>query len=135
MSRSALGHLALLGSLTMSTLTLAGTAEGHREGVWGGDRVQLTVGASESRLEGDCLAGRLSGALVPRRDGHFDATGSFEEFGPGPQAGDPVDAASARFTGVINNGVMTLSVFPAGAKAAQVFTLHQGVKIKLVRCQ
>lgn len=103
-------------------------------GTWGGDRLQLTVDAQGARLMLDCASGSINTPLVLDAHGAFTANGTFETQQAGPQQADESGAAPARFSGSIKGDLMTLTI-QAGAKApAQVFKLHKGVNIKLVRC-
>lgn len=103
-------------------------------GTWGGDRLQLTVDAQGARLKLDCASGAINSPLVLDAHGAFMASGTFEAQQAGPQRADESGAAPARYSGSIKGDLMTLTI-QAGADApAQVFKLHKGVNVKLVRC-
>jgi hypothetical protein len=105
------------------------------QGLWAGDRMQLTVDAKGGRIEMDCASGTLTGPLNPGGDGKFQATGTFEQHQPGPQRADKAAAAvSARFVGELHAGAMTLTILTEGGAAPQVFNLREGARVKLVRC-
>jgi hypothetical protein len=105
------------------------------EGAWGGDRLQLVADAQGVRIETDCASGAISGRIQPAVDGRFDADGQFEQHQGGPQRADtPARPTQAHFSGEVKGSTMALSILPAGAKEPQVFTLRQGVRVKLVRC-
>ncbi len=108
------------------------------DGLWGGDRLQLTLDAGGGRLAGDCVSGSFSGPLTLNQDGSFRVSGSFEQQQSGPDradAGKPL-AGPADYAGSLSaDGLsMRLSIQTAGAATPQVFTLRKGVKLKLIRC-
>ena len=117
-------QLTWLGGLLMATLTAsAGSPAGALQGQWGGDQLRLVIDAQGGRIATACA------------DGSFLVTGVYDQHQPGPQRADEDAAhAPARFSGEVRNGVMTLSILPAGAQQAQVFTLRQGQPAKIVRC-
>lgn len=108
------------------------------DGLWGGDRLQLTFHAGGGRLAGDCVSGSFSGPLTLAPDGSFRASGSFEQQPPGPDRADAGShpASPADYAGAISpDGLsMSLSIQTAGTAAPQVFILRKGVKLKLIRC-
>lgn len=108
------------------------------DGLWGGDRLQLTLDAGGGRLAGDCVSGSFNGPLTLNQDGSFRASGSFEQQQPGPDRADAgkQPAGSADYAGALSaDGLsMRLTIQTAGAAAPQVFTLRKGVKLKLIRC-
>ena len=131
------GRIALLGGLVMNaTLALGAPAAGAIEGAWGGERLRLVVDAKGSgRVELECAAGAIAGPLVLREKGTFTAPGTFEQFRSGPQRADEAAAVTkARYEGSVEDGTMTLSIWPEGASKPQVFKLRKGVAVKLVRC-
>jgi hypothetical protein len=126
-------HL-LLAGLSMS----AASVSAPLDGLWGGERLQLTLDAGVGRLAGDCVSGSFNGPLTLAPDGSFRASGSFEQLPPGPDradAGKP-PAGPADYAGTVSaDGLsMRLSIQTSGAAAPQVFTLRKGVKLKLIRC-
>lgn len=128
--------LALAGGLfTMVATTNAGAAPAPLQGQWAGDRMQLVIDAQGGRIETDCASGRINGPIVVAADGRFTMPGSFETHRPGPQRADEAVALpAASYTGELRDGLLTLSITPAGASAAQVYTLQAGARVKLVRC-
>ncbi len=138
MRRFKLGiQLAILGGLLM-TAPLASSVPSERglEGTWGGERLRLVVDAkSAGRVELDCAGGVITGPLMLSEKGTFSAAGTFEQYRGGPQRAD--EAASvknARYEGTVENGTMTLSIWPEGAATPQIFKLRKGAAVKLVRC-
>ncbi len=138
MRRFKLGiQLAILGGLLMTApLTLGAPSEGAIEGTWGGDRLQLVVDAKGAgRVELDCASGAIAGPLVLSEKGGFAAAGTFEQYRSGPQRADEsAPVTKARYEGTVENGMMTLSIWPEGAAKPQVFKLRKGAEVKLVRC-
>jgi hypothetical protein len=122
------------GLLTMTTATHAGTAPSALQGQWAGDRLQLVIDAQGGRVESDCASGRFDGPVTASAEGRFSAQGSFENHQPGPQRADAAAPASARYSGELQGGVLKLTILPAGAREAQVYTLQSGARIKLLRC-
>lgn len=103
-------------------------------GIWGGDRLQMTVDAQGARLQLDCASGTISTPLVLDVHGGFATQGTFEAHQPGPQRADESAAAAARYSGTVKGDLMTLTIQTGSSAPAQVFKLHKGVKVKLVRC-
>jgi hypothetical protein len=127
--------LAVLGGLcTMATSGNAGAAPIALQGQWAGDRLQLVIDAQGGRVESDCASGQFAGPVTASADGKFNLPGSFEHHQPGPQRADVSPQTAARYSGELQGGVLKLSITPAGASAAQVYTLQSGARIKLLRC-
>lgn len=127
--------LAVTGSLlTVVSATNAGAAPAALQGQWAGDRLQLVIDAQGGRVESDCASGRFVGPVTASVDGKFNAQGSFENHQPGPQRADATAQALASYSGELQDGVLKLSITPAGASAPQVYTLKSGARIKLLRC-
>ena len=128
--------LAIAGGFFMTGVTTnAGAAPSPLQGQWAGERVQLVIDAQGGRVEGDCVSGRLVGPVVVTADGRFSAKGSFEQHAPGPQRADESAAtASASYSGELRDGVLKLTIAPAGGGPAQAYTLQSGARVKLLRC-
>lgn len=123
------------GLMTVVTTTNAGTAPALLQGQWAGDRLQMVVDAHGGRIEGDCASGRINGPVTVGADGRFAVQGSFENYAPGPQRADEsAAAATAGYSGEVRDGVLKLTITPAGAGPAQVYTLQAGARFKLLRC-
>ena len=103
-------------------------------GTWGGDRLQMTVDAQGARLQLDCASGTIGTPLVLDAQGGFSTSGTFEAQQAGPQRADESAAAAARYSGNIKGDLMTLTIQTGSNAPAQVFKLHKGVRVKLVRC-
>lgn len=120
----------------MMATTNAATPPAALQGQWAGDRMQLVIDAQGGRIEGDCASGTIIGPVVVAADGRFTSQGSFESFQPGPQRADESGAvASALFTGELRDGILRLTITPSGPRAAKVYTLQSGARVKLVRCR
>jgi hypothetical protein len=122
------------GLFTMTTVSNADTAPTALQGQWAGDRLQLVIDAQGGRVESDCSSGRFAGPVTASANGKFSLQGSFENHQPGPQRADATTQSSARYSGELQGGVLKLSITPAGASEAQVYTLQSGARIKLLRC-
>jgi hypothetical protein len=127
--------LAVLGGLfTMATTSNAGAAPTALQGQWSGDRLQLVIDAQGGRVESDCASGQFAGPVTASADGKFSLPGRFENHQPGPQPADVAATAAARYSGELQGSTLKLTITPAGAGAAQVYTLQSGVRVKLLRC-
>ena len=128
--------LTLLGGLLMATLTAhAANPPNPVQGQWGGEQTRLVIDAQGGRFASACADGSFSGPLTLAVDGSFRVSGVYDQHSPGPQRADEAaPAALARFSGEVKNGVMALSILPAGASQAQVFTLRKDQASKIVRC-
>jgi hypothetical protein len=114
---------------------LSAAAAAPLQGRWAGEQLQLVLNASGGRLELDCASGTINAPVNASSDGKFSATGTFEQHKPGPQAaGAAAKPAAARFSGAIEEGLMTLSIWPEGATVPEVFKLRAGAAVKLHRC-
>jgi hypothetical protein len=103
-------------------------------GVWGGDRTVLTFGVTGATIQSDCAQGAITGPILLAADGHFRASGTFENQGPGPQEADRAVLPAASFTGQVDGDTMVLTVHESGGRAPMRLTLRRGVRPKLVRC-
>jgi hypothetical protein len=118
------------GLLTLAPMTQAASLQG----LWAGDRLQLVIDAQGGRVESDCASGHFAGPVTASADGKFNLQGSFENHQPGPQRADSTTQTSAQYSGELQGGALKLSITPAGASEAQVYTLQAGARIKLLRC-
>ncbi len=130
-----LKSLALAGGVFVAvTAAQAGAVPTTLSGQWAGERLQLVIDAQGGRVESDCASGRFLGPVTASAGGTFSAQGSFETHQPGPQQADASAPPSARYSGELQGNVLKLTITPAGASAAQVYTLQSGARIKLLRC-
>jgi len=123
------------GLFTMGATTNAGAAPAPLQGQWAGERMQVVIDAQGGRIEGDCASGRINGPVIVAADGRFTTQGSFEMHQPGPQRADENAAIpTASYSGELRDGVLKLTITPAGAGAARVYSLQAGARLKVVRC-
>ena len=106
------------------------------QGRWGGDRLQLVFDSLGARLSSDCAGGQITGPVVPHDGGQFSAVGSFSQHSPGPQRADErlKITGSARFSGTVEGDEMALTIISEDAESPQVYRLHKGRVVKLLRC-
>lgn len=124
------------GLFTLMATTNAAAPPAPLQGQWAGDRMQLVIDAQGGRIEGDCASGTITGPVVVAADGRFTSQGSFESYQPGPQRADESGAVgSALFAGELRDGTLRLTITPAGAGPATVYTLQSGASVKLLRCR
>ena len=85
-----------------------------RAGVWGGERITLTVGRTGSTVHFCCAAGKIDQDLSVDASGSFEAPGEYQfEGGPIPAGGNPL--LPARYSGTVSGSHMTLTVtLPSG---------------------
>ncbi len=113
---------------------IANPGPGNLQGQWAGDRLQLSIDDHGGRVQMDCASGTIIGPLRLAADGHYTANGTFEQHQSGPQRGDAAAPSSARYSGELRDGVLKLSILPAGATSPEIFNLREGAQVKLVRC-
>ncbi|MEJ6007970.1 hypothetical protein WG899_20660 [Paucibacter sp. AS339] len=125
------------GLLMVVQASSAGAIDSSMAGIWGGDRLQLTIDAKGSaKLETDCASGAIDTPLALNADGSFKAFGTFTQHHAGPERADiPAGSTKASYKGQVTDGsLMTLTIQSDAAKLPEVFTLRKGVKVKLIRC-
>lgn len=104
-------------------------------GPYGGDRVNATFTTDGARLDFDCAAAEIDGAVRPGPDGRFRASGRFLADHPGPIAGDvAARAVPAQFSGRVEGDELRLDIAVEGRTGTQTLTLLRGQRVKLVRC-
>jgi hypothetical protein len=100
-------------------------------GMWGGDRVRLTLAANGGQLDFDCAHGTLTSALTTRDDGTFTVPGFYQVEG-GP-ARDPIERQPTTFSGRITGNTMTIS-FTVNSQPLGPYTLTRDREAILRRC-
>lgn len=111
-----------------STLPLA-------EGVWGGDHVGLTIGNGAAAIEFDCSAGSIDGPFLTDSAGRFALMGSWWFTPPVLPEGWQPDKRPARYSGVVENGAMKLTVaLLDGNRWLGSFRLAIDEPPRIVRC-
>jgi len=127
--------VALLGGLSVMACAASYPSGPPLTGDWGGRGLNLTLTADGGKLEYDCAAGTLTGAVHPDSNGEFTATGTHEAFTPGPQNADAKPGGvAAQYVGSVSGSTMILQVQPAGETRMASYTLTQGRRAKLIRC-
>lgn len=105
-------------------------------GVWGGQHIQIKVGANSATIEYDCASGVIDGPLVINSDGNFNLRGSHRMERGGPtRADEQPRRISATYTGSVKGNTMTLTLKLAGSSDEETFTLERGKEGEIVRCR
>jgi len=123
--------------LVLVTMVSAKTQYRRRipSGVWGGEHININVGAQSATIEYDCAHGAISGPLVVDKNGNFNLRGTHEMERGGPvRAGESPNAQPATYTGSIKENTMTLTLKVADSEA-ETFTLEKGKPGELVKCK
>ena len=116
------------------------SASDHRKalsaGEWGGEQASLSVTEKGSRLELACAHGSIETAILVDGEGRFDVTGVYVREGPGPVRQDEEGGEPARFSGRVEQDVMTLTLERAtNARHVGTFTLEKGRPSRIRKCQ
>lgn len=124
----------LFGLLLMSLTAM----KQHRiaTGVWGGQHIQIKVGAKSATIEYDCANGVINGPLVVDGNGNFKLRGIHRMERGGPIRSDDVPKKiPATYTGSIKGNTMTLTLKLAGSSDEDTFTLERGKEGDLFKCK
>ena len=104
-------------------------------GVWGGDRLNLTIDARGGAIETDCGRGTIAMPIHPDRHGRFTTAVAMERFRAGPQMADAGPATrKVTVAGRIVGDVLELQIPSADTGPLQRYRLQRGQRVKLVRC-
>ena len=104
-------------------------------GNWGGQHINMKVGAKSATIEYDCATGVIQGPLVVDRDGNFNLHGTHRRQRGGPVRADETPQDNpATYTGSIKGNTMTLNL-KAGDSEVETFTLEKGKEGELFRCK
>jgi len=104
-------------------------------GVWGGEHINMKVGAKSAAIEYDCASGAINGPLDVGRDGSFNLRGVHRMERGGPvRADEKPNEQPATYTGSIKGNTMTLTVKVAGSDD-DTFTLEKGKPGELFKCK
>jgi len=121
----------LLSSVTVKALSMQRIATG----VWGGQHINIKVGAKSATIEYDCASGVIDGPLVVDNDGNFNLRGHHNMERGGPlRAGDQGAQRPASYTGSIKGNKMTLTL-KLGDADEETFTLEKGKPGELFKCK
>ncbi len=124
----------LLGLLVMSLTAM----KKHRiaTGVWGGQHIQIRVGAKAATIEYDCATGVINGPLVVDSKGNFKLRGTHHMERGGPiRADEAPSKIPATYTGSIKGNMMTLTLKLAGSSDEETFTLEKGKEGEVFKCK
>ena len=104
-------------------------------GNWGGQHINIKVGAKSATIEYDCASGVIQGPLVVDGDGNFNLRGTHRMQRGGPLRADetPQDYP-ATYTGSIKGNTMTLNLKLSDSDV-ETFTLEKGKEGDLFRCK
>lgn len=125
----------MLGGGASMVMPDAAAASGNAlQGVWGGERMQLSIDPQGARLSADCASGSIGTPLVVNARGGFVARGHFSQHQPGPQQADEEAPPNARFSADVQGDLMTLTITTDATTTPQVVKLRKGAHVKLLRC-
>ncbi len=105
-------------------------------GVWGGDRMILTMRPKSGEIDMDCASGTISSKIILDAKGRFVVRGTFEQHFPGPVRAEDFAARGkpVAYSGQVVGNTLKLAITRPGSAETQNYTLRQGEKPKLVRC-
>ena len=105
-------------------------------GVWGGQHIQIKVGAKSATIEYDCANGVINGPLVVDADGNFKLRGTHRMERGGPiRADEQPRKIPATYTGSIKGTTMTLTLKLADSSDEETFTLERGKEGEIFKCR
>ena len=128
---------ALVVLLLLVTFVAARTQKMKRiaTGVWGGQHINIKVGAKSATIEYDCATGVIDGPLVVDANGKFDLRGTHRTQHGGPiRADETANDRPAKYTGSIKGNTMTLTLRLDDADD-ETFTLERGREGEIFRCK
>ena len=131
---SAIKHWPAMGLAVIWSCAVAAGETKLTEGVWGGDRMILTVRADGADVEMECAHGRVTQSIRVDDKGRFDLAGTYEAETPGPSRDDGPPPAPARYQGTIKGETMTL-VVNRGDQQIGTFELTRGRQPFLKKCR
>jgi hypothetical protein len=124
----------LLGLLLMSLTAMK--QQRIASGVWGGQHINIKVGAKSATIEHDCASGVIDGPLVVDSSGNFKLRGTHSMQRGGPTRSDEQPRKiPATYTGSIKGNVMTLTLKLDDSSDEETFTLERGKDGDLFRCK
>src|ERR1043165_4601374 len=113
----------LLGLLLMSLTAMK--QQRIASGVWGGQHINIKVGAKSATIEYDCASGVIDGPLVVDRDGNFKLRGTHSMQRGGPvRADEEPRKVPATYTGSIKGNTMTLTMKLENRKSTRLNSRH-----------
>ena len=104
-------------------------------GVWGGDRVNVTLSLEGGQIDYDCGSGSIDAPVRLDSRGRFTAHGSHEPHRPGPDIADRTPTKrAATYEGHMNGTMLELRVRIDGEATGHSYRLEKNRKVKLIRC-
>ena len=104
-------------------------------GNWGGQHINIKVGAKSATIEYDCASGVIQGPLIIDADGNFNLRGTHRMQRGGPTRADETpNDRPATYTGSIKGNTMTLNLKLSDSDE-ETFTLEKGKEGELFRCK
>ena len=104
-------------------------------GNWGGQHINMKVGAKSATIEYDCATGVIKGPLVIDSGGNFKLRGTHRMQRGGPTRADETpNDQPATYTGSIKGNTMTLKLKISDSDE-ETFTLEKGREGELFRCK
>ena len=129
------GSLVLLFGLLLMSVT-AMNQQRIATGVWGGQHINIKVGANSATIEYDCASGVIDGPLVVDSNGNFKLRGTHRMQRGGPVRSDEEPRQiPATYTGTIKGNTMTLTLKLDDSSDEETFTLERGKDGELFRCK
>ncbi len=124
----------LFGLLVMSAMVMK--QQRIATGVWGGQHIQIKVGANSATIEYDCANGVIDGPLVVDSDGSFKLRGTHRMERGGPvRADEEPGKIPATYTGSVKGNTMTLTLKLADSSDEETFTLERGKEGEVFKCR
>lgn len=104
-------------------------------GVWGGQHINIEIGAKSATVEYDCAHGVIEGPLVVDASGRFNLRGTHTPERGGPVRSDETPRSlPATYVGSISGDKMTLTLKLADVED-ETFTLQKGKQGELFKCK
>ena len=104
-------------------------------GVWGGQHINIKVGANSATIEYDCASGVIDGPLVVDDSGRFSLRGTHRMERGGPvRADEQPRQIPATYVGSIKGNTMTLTL-KLNDSDEETFTLERGKHGELFKCK
>ena len=133
--RKSIGVLVVLMLLMISAAARIQKMRHISTGLWGGQHIQIKVGAKSATIEYDCASGVIQGPLVVDSDGNFNLRGTHRMQRGGPTRADETpNDHPAIYTGSIKGNTMTLNLKISDSDE-ETFTLEKGKEGELFRCK
>jgi hypothetical protein len=121
---------------TYFVIAEAGKMQHIPTGNWGGQHINMKVGAKSATIEYDCATGMIKGPLVVDGDGNFNLRGTHRLLRGGPTRADETpNDRPATYTGSIKGNTMTLKLKISDSDEEETFTLEKGKEGELFRCK